>query len=246
MTERKSSADPVCRCGHTRGMHSLLGPSRPGGKCTACSCDAFAESAASNLDALDGMLEEANVDEVAVRRERPHARSCYVYRNAKALVGIDRTGLCDCGAEPPPCHALPMSQWCDAEGPGGFMGHTCGAARRQLVDSRLMASKPSMAPHKIRDAGNPPELDKGWCEKHRYAYMGETCSECEAGEPPAPTLVIEAIPKRCGDPKCESCRRTRTGLEAERVFTDACINAIGEISVDECLAGIAKFRKEHA
>lgn len=24
-----------------------------------------------------------------------------------------------------PCHALPRDQWCDRDGPGGFMGHTC-------------------------------------------------------------------------------------------------------------------------
>jgi len=25
----------------------------------------------------------------------------------------------------PPCHHLPRAQWCDRNGPGGFMGHTC-------------------------------------------------------------------------------------------------------------------------
>lgn len=25
----------------------------------------------------------------------------------------------------PPCHSLPQAQWCDRDGPGGFMGHTC-------------------------------------------------------------------------------------------------------------------------
>lgn len=24
-----------------------------------------------------------------------------------------------------PCHALPREKWCDRDGPGGFMGHTC-------------------------------------------------------------------------------------------------------------------------
>lgn len=24
-----------------------------------------------------------------------------------------------------PCHKLPKEQWCDSQGPGGFMGHTC-------------------------------------------------------------------------------------------------------------------------
>lgn len=28
----------------------------------------------------------------------------------------------------PPCHSLPREQWCDRDGPGGFMGHTCGPA----------------------------------------------------------------------------------------------------------------------
>lgn len=25
----------------------------------------------------------------------------------------------------PPCHSRPHRQWCDWDGPGGFMGHTC-------------------------------------------------------------------------------------------------------------------------
>jgi hypothetical protein len=25
----------------------------------------------------------------------------------------------------PPCHSLPREKWCDRNGPGGFMGHTC-------------------------------------------------------------------------------------------------------------------------
>lgn len=27
--------------------------------------------------------------------------------------------------ETPPCRKLPREQWCDKNGPGGFMGHTC-------------------------------------------------------------------------------------------------------------------------
>jgi len=25
----------------------------------------------------------------------------------------------------PPCHGRPKTEWCDKDGPGGFMGHTC-------------------------------------------------------------------------------------------------------------------------
>lgn len=25
----------------------------------------------------------------------------------------------------PPCHSRPRDEWCDKDGPGGFMGHTC-------------------------------------------------------------------------------------------------------------------------
>lgn len=30
---------------------------------------------------------------------RPHAATCYVFINARALIGVDRRGLCTCGAE---------------------------------------------------------------------------------------------------------------------------------------------------
>lgn len=30
---------------------------------------------------------------------------------------------------PPFCRTLPYSQWCDANGPGDFMGHTCEPGR---------------------------------------------------------------------------------------------------------------------
>lgn len=29
----------------------------------------------------------------------PHAKKCFVYRNAHRLIGVDRRGLCTCGAE---------------------------------------------------------------------------------------------------------------------------------------------------
>lgn len=29
----------------------------------------------------------------------PHAQTCLVYRCAPALLGVDRRGLCNCGAE---------------------------------------------------------------------------------------------------------------------------------------------------
>lgn len=30
-----------------------------------------------------------------------------------------------------PCHNLPQSQWCDSQGPGGFMGHTCQRSHKR-------------------------------------------------------------------------------------------------------------------
>jgi hypothetical protein len=37
----------------------------------------------------------------------------------------------DCGREAgDPCHSRPQSEWCDHDGIGGFMGHTCGGATK--------------------------------------------------------------------------------------------------------------------
>jgi hypothetical protein len=30
-----------------------------------------------------------------------------------------------CEIHQPPCHQLTRELWCDRDGPGGFMGHTC-------------------------------------------------------------------------------------------------------------------------
>lgn len=30
-----------------------------------------------------------------------------------------------------PCHKLPQSKWCDSQGPGGFMGHTCQRSHKR-------------------------------------------------------------------------------------------------------------------
>ncbi len=47
-----------------------------------------------------------------------------------------------------PCHKLPKEQWCDYNGPGGFMGHTCikkkpveknsvGTGRSEITDKEI-------------------------------------------------------------------------------------------------------------
>lgn len=33
----------------------------------------------------------------------------------------------------PPCHSKPKATWCDKNGPGGFMGHTCIDPPRQSL-----------------------------------------------------------------------------------------------------------------
>lgn len=40
-----------------------------------------------------------------------------------------------------PCHSKPQSEWCDREGPGGFMGHTCKTTARIVAQSRLRAAE---------------------------------------------------------------------------------------------------------
>jgi hypothetical protein len=31
---------------------------------------------------------------------KPHQKTCFVYKNAYKLIGVDRRGLCTCGADP--------------------------------------------------------------------------------------------------------------------------------------------------
>ncbi len=32
------------------------------------------------------------------------------------------------------CRSKPKNKWCDRNGPGGFMGHTCGKPKTNLLD----------------------------------------------------------------------------------------------------------------
>lgn len=45
-------------------------------------------------------------------------------------------------AEVPRCHSLPREQWCDRDGAGGFMGHTCKPPRPSAsIDSDIEAMR---------------------------------------------------------------------------------------------------------
>lgn len=72
-----------------------------------------------------------------------------------------------------PCHSLPHTEWCDAQGPGGFMGHTCiktkpveknyiGKGRVELSDKEIETSI-----RVIRE-----KVDIRLIQKHRGSYMG--------------------------------------------------------------------------
>ena len=73
-----------------------------------------------------------------------------------------------------PCHAKPRAQWCDHDGPGGFMGHTCCDQRvfvrvQQVVEELENATRK----HGAMKSGHEAyavileELDEFWHEiKH--------------------------------------------------------------------------------
>lgn len=44
----------------------------------------------------------------------------------KAITKAERFGYGNYHPDNAPCHAKPKEKWCDRNGPGGFMGHTCG------------------------------------------------------------------------------------------------------------------------
>jgi hypothetical protein len=67
--------------------------------CTKTQIEGWEEKTAAASDELDAALED--------------------------LKGPDESPEAATPMEEPPCHSLPRDQWCDREGPGGFMGHTC-------------------------------------------------------------------------------------------------------------------------
>jgi hypothetical protein len=40
-----------------------------------------------------------------------------------------------------PCHSKPKSEWCDRDGLGDFMGHTCRTMARVVAKARLREAK---------------------------------------------------------------------------------------------------------
>lgn len=72
-----------------------------------------------------------------------------------------------------PCHKLPKKQWCDHDGPGGFMGHTCtkqnlternlvGGCRSEITDKEVVKSV-TLVKEKIK---------MRLLQKHRGSYIG--------------------------------------------------------------------------
>lgn len=52
----------------------------------------------------------------------------------KAIMKAERFGYNRAHPDNYPCHSKPKEEWCDREGPGGFMGHTCGAVNTNMDD----------------------------------------------------------------------------------------------------------------
>jgi len=72
-----------------------------------------------------------------------------------------------------PCHKLPKEEWCDCNGPGGFMGHTCvkpsktevnhvGAGRAKITDKEINRSIVLVS----------EKIQMRLLQKHRGAYIG--------------------------------------------------------------------------
>lgn len=40
-----------------------------------------------------------------------------------------------------PCHQLPRNRWCDRDGPGGFMGHTCLTTTESIMSRQLFNNR---------------------------------------------------------------------------------------------------------
>ena len=55
----------------------------------------------------------------------------------KAIMKAERFGYDNFHPDnAPPCHSKPKEEWCDREGPGGFMGHPCGGSKTNRDEIR--------------------------------------------------------------------------------------------------------------
>jgi hypothetical protein len=74
-----------------------------------------------------------------------------------------------------PCHKLPRVQWCDRDGPGGFMGHTCIERTPQhkeknfIGDCRVEISDLGIAKCIALVEG---KISMRLKQKHRGSYIG--------------------------------------------------------------------------
>jgi hypothetical protein len=50
----------------------------------------------------------------------------------KAIIKAERFGYSNSHPDNFPCHSRPKENWCDNDGPGGFMGHTCGKVKTNM------------------------------------------------------------------------------------------------------------------
>lgn len=70
-----------------------------------------------------------------------------------------------------PCHKLPQDQWCDKNGQGGFMGHTCikpkeqnpiGFGRSEIKDIEIQKAITLLK----------EKIEMRLTQKHRGSYIG--------------------------------------------------------------------------
>ena len=68
----------------------------------------------------------------------------------------------DAARADPPCHSRPKEQWCDREGPGGFMGHTCTAPLSDITARKYVTTSDSLARILGEVEGRRAEQDTQW------------------------------------------------------------------------------------
>ena len=73
-----------------------------------------------------------------------------------------------------PCHKLPKSQWCDHNGPGGFMGHTCIEQKPPTEQNYVGECRAELTDKEIKKCLTlvKEKIEMRLLQKHRGAYIG--------------------------------------------------------------------------
>lgn len=95
----------------------------------------------TQTDAVEALSNQGLTPKQAAERTGIALQTVYTLKSqARKRAGAARPPV---EANQPPCHAKPRDEWCDRDGPGGFMGHTCYPKQDQSEEAVTCTWMPS-------------------------------------------------------------------------------------------------------